>query len=72
MPRVIVVSEPLDDATERVAAGRRRARSVTLDEHIDPVHMTDEHRSLQFLERLAWAISDADEAERRCGVFAPG
>ena len=52
MPRVIVISEPVD--------GRRR-RSLTLNEHINPIHMTDEHSSLQFLERLAWAISDAEE-----------
>ncbi len=59
MPRVIVISEPVD--------GRRR-RSLTLNEHINPIHMTDEHSSLQFLERLAWAISDAEEAEQRFEV----
>jgi hypothetical protein len=59
MPRVIVISEPVH--------GRRR-RSLTLDEHINPVHMADEHSSLQFLERLAWAISDAEEAEQRFEV----
>ena len=55
MPRVLVVSEPVD--------GRRR-RSPTLNEHISPIHMADEHSSLQFLERLAWAISDAEESEQ--------
>lgn len=36
------------------------SRSVVLDECIDPVHLEDEHSSLQFIERIAWAIRDAD------------
>gem|GEM_PF-2492751 len=36
------------------------SRSVVLDECIDPVHLEDEHSSLQFIERVAWAIQDAE------------
>jgi hypothetical protein len=54
MPRVIVTTETSDD----------RQRSTLLSECVGPVHMADEHSSLQFLERLAWAISDAEVAER--------
>jgi hypothetical protein len=58
MPRVIVICEQVDD---------RRRRSPTLNEHINPVDMADEQSSLQFLERLAWAISDAEETEQLFG-----
>jgi hypothetical protein len=55
MPRVIVTTE----------TSGARDRSVLLSEHIETVHMASEHSSLQFLERLAWAISDAEGAEQR-------
>ena len=48
MPRVIVITEP---------------GAVLLDEQVYPVHLADEHCSLQFLERLAWAIEDAAASE---------
>jgi hypothetical protein len=34
--------------------------SLLLDERVDPVHLEDEHSSLQFIERVAWAIQDAE------------
>jgi hypothetical protein len=37
---------------------------VLLDEHVHPVHIEDEHASLQILERLAWAIRDASKQEQ--------
>ena len=55
MPRVIVTTDTTGD----------RERSILLSEHIEAVHMASEHSSLQFLERLAWAISDAEGAEQR-------
>jgi len=55
MPRVTVTTE----------TGNERGRSILLSECVGPVHMENEHSSLQFLERLAWAISDAEDAERR-------
>jgi hypothetical protein len=55
MPRIIVTTEPL--ALPRDAA-------VLLDEHVHPVHMSTGHAAAQLLERLAWAIADAESAER--------
>jgi hypothetical protein len=60
MPRVTVTTE--------ASAGRER--SILLSECVGQVHMANEHASLQFLERLAWAISDAEDAERRFEVGA--
>jgi hypothetical protein len=34
-----------------------------LDERVDPVALEDEHSSLQFIERVAWAIEDAERME---------
>jgi hypothetical protein len=58
MPRVIVVAEAGDPH-------RKRARSVLLDEEIVGTQLDNESSSVQFLERLAWAISDAERAESR-------
>lgn len=49
MPRVIVKEE---------ANGR-----VLMNERVDPVHLEDEHSSLQLLERLAWAIEEGRNRE---------
>ena len=38
--------------------------SVTLDERFNTVLMEDQHASFQFLERLAWAVEDAERLER--------
>jgi D-serine deaminase-like pyridoxal phosphate-dependent protein len=38
---------------------------VLLDENVYPVHLDNELSSRQVAERLAWAVSDAEAAERR-------
>lgn len=38
---------------------------VLLDEHVYPVHLDNKLSSLQVAERLAWAVSDAEAAERQ-------
>jgi hypothetical protein len=57
MPRIIVttgpVSSPVSDAP------------VLLDEHVHAVHLSDDHAAAQLIERLAWAITDAEDAEER-------
>jgi hypothetical protein len=35
-----------------------------LDERVCSDHLTDEHSAAQLIERLGWAINDAEEAER--------
>jgi len=54
MPRVIVIADQSrpDDA------------HVLLDEHVESVHLSDEHSAMQLVERLGWAINDAEDAER--------
>jgi hypothetical protein len=34
-----------------------------LDERVDVIHVSDQHASGQLLERLTWAIEDAERAE---------
>jgi hypothetical protein len=58
MARVIVLPN-----AEHVAQGL--VGPVLLDERVDPVSLEDEHTSLQFIERVASAIQDADAAEIR-------
>jgi hypothetical protein len=33
---------------------------ILLDEEVRPEHMSDEHSALQLLERLNWAVTDAE------------
>jgi hypothetical protein len=52
MPRVIVTSDrPQHDAP------------VTLEETVETVHVGDEHASRQLLQRIVWAIEDAERVE---------
>jgi hypothetical protein len=41
---------------------------VLMDEEVKPDHLADEHASHQIIERVAWAVLDAEvvEAARRC------
>ena len=52
MARVIVLPN-----AEHLAEGL--SGPVLLDERVDPVSLEDEHSSLQFIERVACAIQDA-------------
>ncbi len=61
MPRVIVT-------TEHVRVPEQA--SILLDEHVHPVHLSSDHAAAQLVERIAWAISDADQAERAPGDLA--
>jgi hypothetical protein len=35
---------------------------ILLDEEVRPEHMSDEHSASQLLERLGWAVTDAERA----------
>jgi len=35
---------------------------ILLDEGVCPEHMSDEHSASQLLERLGWAVADAERA----------
>ncbi|HEX4187344.1 MAG TPA: hypothetical protein VHY83_05540 [Solirubrobacteraceae bacterium] len=54
MPRIIVTT----------AATQPREGAVLLDELVQSVHLSTGHAAAQLVERLAWAISDAEEVER--------
>ena len=53
MPRVIVTTNlpPTGDP------------EVLLDEHVSTVHLSSDHAAGQLIERLSWAIRDAERAE---------
>jgi hypothetical protein len=54
MARIIVTTDPTDE----------RDAPVLLEERIYPVHVASDHAAAQLIERLGWAISDAENAER--------
>jgi hypothetical protein len=37
---------------------------VLLDEHVDPLALCDDDRAERLIERLGWALTDAEEVER--------
>jgi hypothetical protein len=55
MPRIIVTTDPTE---------RREGSPVLLDERVHSVHLSTQHAAAQLVERIAWAIGDAEEAER--------
>jgi len=55
MPRITVVVDAL--------GGQDGNARVLLDEQVQGVHLEDEQTSVQFLERLAWAIEDGERLE---------
>ncbi len=54
MARIIVTT----DHTERSDT------PVLLEERVYPVHIASDHAAAQLMERLAWAIGDAEKTER--------
>jgi len=56
MPRIIVTLEPASSD----AAGET---PVLLDEQVRSVHLSTGHAAAQLVERLAWAVGDAESAE---------
>lgn len=59
MARIIVTT---DTADGRRASALRDTAPVLLDEHVDPVHLDTSHAAEQLMQRLAWAVSDAEAA----------
>ena len=56
MPRIIVTTDPSDRADGPTL--------LVLDERVYPVHLASDHSAAQLIERLGWAISDAENTER--------
>ena len=61
MARIIVTTDT--DDGRRIRALSEQA-PVLLDEHVDPVHLDTSHAAEQLMQRLAWAVSDAEVAQR--------
>ncbi len=61
MPRIIVTTDPLD---RRDTAPDQGETAVLLDERVYSVHLTDDHAAEQLIERLAWAVNDAEATQR--------
>jgi len=57
MPRIIVTTDSNTQAD-------RRETPVLLDERVDSLHLSDDHAAEQLIERLAWAVNDAEEKQR--------
>jgi hypothetical protein len=62
MPRIIVTTDPID---RHDAAGRKGEEPVLLDERVYSLHLSDDHAAEQLIERLAWAVSDAESTQQR-------
>jgi hypothetical protein len=54
MPRIIVMSE----------SSPEREGAITLDERVASADMQSGHQAAQLIERVGWAVHDADDAEQ--------
>ncbi len=54
MARLIVTTDPISN----------RAAPVLMDESVYSIHLDNEHNAAQLIERLGWAISDAEDSQR--------
>ena len=54
MARIIVTTDPTAD----------HAAPVLLEESVYSIHLDDDHNAAQLIERLGWAISDAEHTQR--------
>jgi hypothetical protein len=52
MTRIVVTADTRGSDEQR----------ILLDEEVRPEHMSDEHCASQLLERLGWAVTDAERA----------
>ncbi len=54
MARIIVTTDPTI----------KRAAPVLLDESVYSVHLDNDHNAAQLIERLGWAVVDAENVQR--------
>jgi hypothetical protein len=60
MARIIVTTDTADGRRSQTAS----ETPVLLDEHVDPVHLNTNHAAEQLMQRVAWAVSDAEAVQR--------
>jgi hypothetical protein len=58
VPRIIVTVDP-------VSSELNHQTPVLFDEQVHSVHLSTDHAAAQLVERLAWAIKDAESTEGR-------
>ncbi len=61
MPKIIITADH---------AAQDHAAPVLLEESVSSVHLSTDHAARALIERLGWALSDAEELER--ADAAPG
>lgn len=54
MPRIIVTTDPQDLPPDT---------AVLLDERVHSVHLSTSHGAAQLVQRLVWAVGDAEAVE---------
>jgi hypothetical protein len=60
MARIIVTTGPIG---ARGAGALRDETPVLLDEQVESFHLCEEHAARQLIERIAWAVNDAEGVE---------
>jgi hypothetical protein len=55
MPRILVTTEPAE----------RPKAAVMLDEHIATSDLTSQHFAAQLIQRIGWAVDDAESTEHQ-------
>ncbi len=55
MARIIITTDPTPN----------NGAPVLMEESVYSVHLDNEHNAEQLIERLGWAISDAEDTQRR-------
>jgi hypothetical protein len=48
----------------RIIVTTEHSEPVLFDEHVGSEHLTDGHAADQLVQRLRWAVTDAEDAER--------
>jgi hypothetical protein len=64
MSRIIVVSDSAHPQLQGVP--------VFMNEEVRPEHLQDGHSADQLIERVAWAICDASDAEQQAVTYRGG
>jgi hypothetical protein len=74
MPRIIVMSESGTEREGVISLDEMMSEPitqpggvVTLDERVASADLRSGHQSAQLVERVGWAVHDADDAERADG-----
>jgi hypothetical protein len=71
MPRIIVMSEPSAERESAITLDEMVSDpnaqtwgAITLDESVTSADLRSGHDSAQLIERVGWAVHDADDVER--------